>query len=189
MLQYFISFLRRILNYILYEHPSFAIEGKNCVIGKNGIFTLPSMIELGNNVSIGPNAVIYAYYRKLKLLDNVLIGPNVTIVTGDHSIRRIGIPLIDNKEKLPEDDAEITIEEEVWIGANVTILKGVTVGRGSVIAAGCVIIKDVPPYTIYGGVPGKVLKNRFSLEEVIMHEKKIYPKEKRLDENELGHLK
>ena len=58
-------------------------------------------------------------------------------------------------------DQPVVIEEEVWCGANVTILKGVTIGRGSVVAAGAVVTKSCPPYSIIGGVPAKVLRKRF----------------------------
>ena len=71
---------------------------------------------------------------------------------------------ITDKEKRPEDDRDIVIESDVWVGANSTILRGVTVGEGSVIAAGAVVTKDVPPYSIVGGVPARVLKMRFDEE-------------------------
>ena len=78
---------------------------------------------------------------------------------------------MDSKEKLPENDAPVVIEDDVRIGANVTILKGVTIGRGSVVAAGAVVTKSCPPYSIIGGVPAKVLKMRFSTEEIKIHER------------------
>lgn len=56
----------------------------------------------------------------------------------------------------------MTIEDDVWIGANITILKGVTIGKGSVIAAGSVVTKDVPPCTIAGGIPAKKIRDRFA---------------------------
>lgn len=57
----------------------------------------------------------------------------------------------------------VIINDDVWIVANVTILKGVKIGEGSVIAAGSVVTKDVEPYCIYGGVPAKKLKHRFKI--------------------------
>lgn len=65
----------------------------------------------------------------------------------------------------------LTSEDDVWIGANVTILKGVTIGRGSVVATGAVITKSCPPYSIIGSVPAKVLKMRFSVEAMNIHER------------------
>lgn len=70
-------------------------------------------------------------------------------------------------------DQPVVIEDEVWCGANVTILKGVTLGRGSVVAAGAVVTKSFPPYSIIGGVPAKLLKMRFTPEEIEMHERKL----------------
>ena len=61
----------------------------------------------------------------------------------------------------------------MWVGSNVTILKGVTIGRGSVIAAGAVVTKSCPPYSIIGGVPAKVLKARFTPDEIKEHECKL----------------
>lgn len=58
----------------------------------------------------------------------------------------------------------IIVKDEVWIGHRVTVLSGVTIGKGAIVAAGAVVVKDVPPYTVVGGVPAKIIKNRFSLE-------------------------
>ena len=68
------------------------------------------------------------------------------------------IDTIIDEEKLPENDADVVFEGDNWIGMNVTILNGVTVGFGSVIAASSVVTKSIPPYSIAGGVPAKVLK-------------------------------
>lgn len=67
---------------------------------------------------------------------------------------------------------KIIIGNDVWIGANVVILRGVTVGDGAILAAGAVVTKDVPPYTIVGGVPAKVIKKRFD-DEIIERLEKI----------------
>ena len=73
----------------------------------------------------------------------------------------------------------MTIEDDVWCGANVTILKGVTIGRGSIVAAGAVVTKSFPPYSIIGGVPAKLLNHRFTKEQIIEHENIVYSKEER----------
>lgn len=73
-------------------------------------------------------------------------------------------------QKRPEDDQDVIIESDVWIGCNVTILKGVTIGKGSVVAAGAVVTKSCPPYSVIGGVPAKVIKKRFTEDEIVKHE-------------------
>lgn len=165
---------------------SFAKCGSNFRCGGGQIINSAKMIEIGDNVSIGPNAVLYSIYKKIIFGNNVLLGPGVTMVSGDHSIRKVGIPIIDNHEKLPEDDADIIIEDEVWIGANVTVLKGVVIGRGSVVAAGAVLTKSFPPYSIIGGVPAKIIGLRFNKEQIKEHEKQLYSEDDRTPDIMLG---
>lgn len=76
----------------------------------------------------------------------------------------------DDRDKVPEEDKDVIIEEDVWCGANVTILKGVTIGRGSIIAAGAVVTKNIPAYSIAGGVPAKVIKKKFTDSQIAEHE-------------------
>ena len=135
---------------------------------------------IGNHVSIPKGAVFYSTEAQLIIKDNVIFGPRPTIITGDHRIDVIGIPIIDSHDKLPENDADTTIEEDVWCGANVVILKVVTIGRGSIVAGGAVVNKSCPPYSIIGGVPAKILKYRFSINQILEHEMTIYSPDQRL---------
>lgn len=86
---------------------------------------------------------------------------------GDHRIDISGKYIADVtvEEKFVDGvnvyDQPVVIEDDVWVGANVTILKGVTIGHGSVVAAGAIVTKSCPPYSIIGGVPAKVLRKRF----------------------------
>jgi len=84
--------------------------------------------------------------------------------------------MVTDEEKLEENDQDIIFEGDNWIGMNVTILKGVTIGKGSIIAAGAIVTKSIPPYSISGGVPAKVLKYRFNKEEIKRHEAIVYKK-------------
>ena len=82
-----------------------------------------------------------------------MFGPNVTIITGDHRIDIPGRPMISltDKDKLPENDQDVILEGDNWIGANATILKGVKIGLGAVVAAGSLVNHDIPPFSIWGG--------------------------------------
>lgn len=114
--------------------------------------------------------------------NKVRLAPNVTFRGGNHVTDIVGRFMFDitDAEKRPYDDEDVHIEDDVWIGTNVTILKGVTIGRGCVVAAGAVVNKSLPPYTIGGGCPARVLKHRFSADQIIAHEKLLYPEELRL---------
>ena len=132
-------------------------------------------LSVGDGTSIPKGSTLYCTEAPLIIGRKVIFGPNPTIITGDHRIDVIGRYIMDSHEKLPENDAPVVIEDDVWCGANVTILKGVTIGRGSVVAAGAVVTKSCPPYSIVGGVPAKILKYRFTVEECLLHEKTLYP--------------
>jgi tetrahydrodipicolinate N-succinyltransferase len=88
--------------------------------------------------------------------------------------------MYDIKEKRPEDDADIVIEDDVWVGARAVISEGVTVGCGAVVAAGAVVIRAVPLYCVVGGVTAWPLRLRGTIEEILTHEIALFPPEKRL---------
>jgi len=145
-------------------------------------------IFIGNDVYIGQRATFISTESTIHIGNKVLFGPGVTIVTGDHSISKIGVFIKDNRTKEPEDDQPVVIEDDVWVGSNVTILKGVRVGRGSVLASCALILADILPYTIVGGVPCKIIKTRFTLAQAIEHEKILYREGDRFPPNQLRHL-
>ena len=130
-------------------------------------------MSVGDWTSIPKGATFFCTVAPLTIGKKVIFGPHPTIITGNHRIDVVGKYIMDSKEKLPENDEPVIIEDDVWAGANVTILKGVTIGRGSVIAAGAVVTKSCPPYSIIGGVPAKVLKMRFAPQQIHEHEKII----------------
>lgn len=137
--------------------------GNNVIVGRGADITYRN-VSLGNNVSIGKNAVFMSTIAEIKIGHHVMFGPNVFLITGGHRTDVIGKYMDEIKvyEKTPQDDVDIIIEGDNWIGANVIVLKGVTIGRGAVIAAGAVVTRDVPPFSIVGGVPAKLIKMRFN---------------------------
>ncbi len=142
---------------------------KNMKIGKGFTTGQYCRIEAGNN-SDGIETLIIGDYVQIndrchiaaidnvRISANVLIASNVFISDHDHG----GFNLEDLKvppSKRGLISAPVIIEENVWVGENVVILKGVTIGRGSIIAASCVVTKNVPPFSLLAGVPGRIIKS------------------------------
>ena len=150
--------------------------GRNVSIGSNFIIAGGENITIGDDCAIGPNCVFYAALAPITLGRAVMVSPNVTMITGEHRTDVIGEYMrnITPEMKLPQNDKPIIIEDDVWIGSNVTIMKGVTIGRGSIIHAGAVISRKIKPYTIY--INDKMKVSRFTDEEIQEHEKKLHEK-------------
>ena len=133
-------------------------------------------LYVGNYVYIGYHADFVSTRSKIIINDHVIFGPNVSIRGGDHRTDIVGrfIDEIKDCDKLPENDADVVFEGDNWIGMNSTILKGVTIGKGCIVAAGSVVTKSTLPYSIVGGTPARVLKMRFTQEQIERHEIKLY---------------
>lgn len=159
--------------------------GKKVYIGKGSDFTYQN-ISIGNNVSINKDCMFMCTRSEIIIGDHVMFGPHVFMITGSHRTDVEGkyMDQITNEEKRNSDDRCIILEGDNWIGANSIILKGVTIGRGAVVAAGAVVNKDVEPYSIVGGVPARLLKYRFSPDQILQHEKMLTRKHSKDDFNE-----
>lgn len=144
--------------------------GKKVYIGQHSTISYENT-SIGNNSSIGPRAYFLSTRANIIIGNYVMLGPNVFIITGNHRIDIIGryMSTITDEQKIDENDQDVVIEDDVWVGASCIILKGVTIGTGSVIAAGSVVTRDVEPYSIYGGAPARKIRSRFSYDELLEH--------------------
>lgn len=95
---------------------------------------------------------------------------------------------IKESEKPKGIDKDVIVESDVWIGRNVTILSGVHIGRGCTIGACSVVTKSMPPYTVCVGNPAKPIKFKWSIDEILMHEKALYPENERFMKQELEEI-
>ena len=126
--------------------------GEDVNIEKNAYFT-PGL-TIGDHSGVGINSEIYG---PVTIGKYVVMGPDVIIYTSGHSFDRADIPMMEQGSTKAEP---VIIGDDVWIGRRAMIMPGVTVGSGSVIGAAAVVTKDVPPYSVVGGVPARVLKTR-----------------------------
>lgn len=154
------------------QKQRFAECGKNVYLEYKSMFS-NSKIHIGDDVSIGNYCRIQSGKADIYIGSHCMITSFVTINAGNHRTDLIGklMKEVKMEEKLPENDKEIVIEDDVWIGMGASILNGVHIGRGSVIGSGAVVTKDVPPYSIYTGVPEKRIRSRFTPEQIEEHER------------------
>jgi acetyltransferase-like isoleucine patch superfamily enzyme len=180
-------FVRRVCRYLfmILFRPAFGRHGRNLIFDPYDHFDYKN-IEVGDDVSMGSGAVFMATESRILIGNKVMFGPNVTIVGGNHNTSQPGRFMYDVHEKREKDDQDVIIEDDVWLGAGTIILKGVRIGRGSIIAAGALVNRDVMPYSIVGGVPAKIIGVRFNEIELLRaHDSVLYPPEKRLDDDVL----
>ncbi|WP_272946772.1 acyltransferase [Antricoccus suffuscus] len=118
------------------------------------LFSLKNL-EIGNRVSIHPMCYIDAS-GGVRIGDDVSVAHGVTIMSTEHQFVDISVPIRDQ----PIEFVPVVINNDVWIGAGAKILAGVSVGHGSVVAAGAVVTRDVPPLMVVAGVPARVLGAR-----------------------------
>src|ERR1700743_3578554 len=108
-------------------------------------------IRVGRNVFVNQNCTFYDL-GGLDIADDVMIGPNVSIITTGH-------PIEPSQRRAATIGKPIVIERNVWIAAGATIVGGVTVGENAVVAAGSVVTRDVPPNTLVGGNPARIIRS------------------------------
>jgi acetyltransferase-like isoleucine patch superfamily enzyme len=181
---YFRRAMRRTRMHIL--RPLFGSYGKNFWFDPDGQYSFQN-IDIGDNVSLGLRPTLIAAHSFIRIGNNVMFGPEVTIRGGNHRTDIIGrfMTAVGPQEKRSIDDQGVIIEDDVWIGTRAIILHGVLIGRGAIVAAGAVVTKDVPPYAIVGGMPARVIKFRWDVDNIIRHEAALYTPEKRLHREKL----
>lgn len=136
---------------------SFLIKNFIDKCGEN--IKVESAVLLSPSIEIGDNTEINEFCRiraNVKLGKDILIAPGVQFLSINHGYENINVPMREQKN----NEGFIIIEDDVWIGTNTIILQNVTVGAHSIIAAGAIVTKDVPAYSIVGGVPAKFIKSR-----------------------------
>lgn len=143
-----------VIRYVLLSH--IAERCGNNVSVHDGVYLMhPSKLSLGSNISIHPLCYLDAQ-GTIEIGNDVSIAHNASILSFEHDFSNVDLPIKD----MPCIPKPIIIENNVWIGASVRILGGVTIKSGSIIGAGAVVTKDIPPMSIAVGVPAKVIKQR-----------------------------
>lgn len=132
--------------------------GKNVNIERKAHFGSGRNIVIGNNSGLGENCDVPS---NIKIGNDVMMGPNCKVLKYNHRFDRLDIPM--NRQGYNSDgNIETIIEDDVWIGINVTMTPGRRIKKGTIIGACCLLCKDFPAYSIVGGNPSKLIKSRIS---------------------------
>lgn len=143
------SFIRSVFFKILFME-----FGKNIMIDYKTFFRYMGKIKIGDNVSINRGCELYTSANLNSIIDikeNVTLSPNVKLYSAGHDYHYLD---------LPDTAGDITINKNVWIGANSIVLQGVNVGEYCIISANSVVTKDIPAYSVVAGTPAKIVKRR-----------------------------
>lgn len=160
------------------------IKWKRFSFGKNPYFGRMVYMWAKHSITIGDNFYIGKFSQiecDAEIGNNVMMANCVALVGRyDHNYMQIGIPtrlasrIADKDYNWKGLNEKVIISDDVWIGYGSIILSGVRIGQGSIIAAGSLVTKDVEPFSIYGGVPAKKIKDRFESEEDLKEHIRIY---------------
>lgn len=130
--------------------------GEQCEIRSGAkILSYGGEVKIGNECSFNPYTIVYGH-GSVSIGSYVRIAAHCVIIPANHIFVRSDIPIC----KQGVTQKGIHIEDDVWIGAHVTVLDNVTIGNGAIIGAGAVVASDIPPYAIAAGVPARVIKVR-----------------------------
>ena len=120
-----------------------------------GVYLSPcgTHIDIGSHTHFAPSCALYG---PLTIGTHCAIAAHVVFASVGHGYSRRDVPMVEQ----PVTKNEIVLENDVWIGANAVVIGGVTIGEGSIVGAGAVVTKDVPPYSVVGGTPARIIRNR-----------------------------
>jgi acetyltransferase-like isoleucine patch superfamily enzyme len=136
-------------------------------------------VYLYENTHILGHSLLITTKAKFIMKKNSATAEGLTVVTGSHP-SVVGELFIKNAEDDIQIVKDVVVEEDVWLAANVTLLAGVVIGRGAVVGSASVCRNSVPPYAIVIGNPAKIIGFKFSPEEVVLHERTLYPENERI---------
>lgn len=167
----------------------FGSAGKNSKVVFPVYISSVGTVHLENNtvirggVSIQNNKNEHVYIKKY-----TVISRDVTIVTNNHR-STVGIPqCLLGASHINDTSRDLTIGEDVWVGTNATILSGGDLGRGCIVGACSVVTRPVPPYALVVGSPAKIVGVKFTIDQIMEHEKALYPASERMSREDLEQL-
>lgn len=160
--------------------------------GKNVSLNCPLYVKaknifLDDYTRLQPGIRMIAANGTLHVKKYSAIGAQCVIIPGGHK-PTVGLPQYLSYLHINDKDCDIVVNEDCWIGAGCYLLSHCCIGRGAVVAAGSIVTKPIPPYAVAAGSPCKIIGVRFSIEQIIEHERQLYPENERFKPEELEQL-
>jgi len=171
---------------LFYTHKRYPNMHKNAYMQLGNTIGNRFNLIMGENSTLNSDSIILNRRAKLIIGKNSGAATKLLVVTGNHmnivgmNLKQVTDDVKDAEDKNHEYDKDVIVEDDVWIGAGVTLLSGVRIGRGCEVGTCAVVRNSTPPYSIVIGNPAKVVGFRFTPEEIIEHEKVQYPENERL---------
>lgn len=157
--------------------------GKNAALGIPADLKNPCNIYLHDYARIGRRSTIMTMGDSKFVMKKCSgASEGLVVVTSNHQQHVGSFRYGSNDDNIYRD---IVVEEDVWIGINVTLLSGAHIGRGAIIGACSVVTKDIPPYSVAVGNPARVVKFKWSVDDIMKHEAALYPVNERFTREEL----
>lgn len=183
----FIKLVRRLKLFISNLSRDYILKSDFKRFGANSRLEYPCHIESPRMVTVEENVniryglqVLNAKTEEVIIKRNSTLAPNVTIVPNNH-IPTVGIPIfLLTSSHVNDKSTDIIIEEDCWVGTGSILLAGSRLSRGSIVGAGSIVTKDVPPYAVVVGAPARIVAVRFSIDQILEHESILYPENRRL---------
>ena len=174
---------------MMLSRSDFGTAGRNAVIGFPVYITKPQAVHIEENAVIRLGTKILNSEKEHVYIGKfTVVGVNCVIIANGHR-STVGIPhVLLGASHINDKSQDIHIEEDVWIGANVTIMPGANLGRGCIAGACSTVTKPVPPYALVVGSPAKIVGVKFNIEQILEHEKQLYPSSERMSREALEEL-
>ena len=178
-----IESIKHFVRWVFNSFPSRSALG--CCAANVQLF-YPLVIDTPKNLFVYENSkikdnvrIINSPAEKVIIKKYTTISYNTTIVTNNH-YSTVGIPqpILDSSH-INDKSTDIIIEEDCWVGTGAKLLAGTHLGRGCIVGAGSIVSKEVPPYALAVGSPAKIVAVKFSIEQILEHEKALYPEKER----------
>ena len=181
--------IKRAISVFLPSRKSIGSAGINSYIEFPVYISCPKSVSMEADTRLrGGSKILVSEKCKVWIKKYSVVGMNCMIVANKH-VSTVGIPqILLGASGINDQNNNIVIEEDTWIGSNVTIMGNITVGRGSLVGACSLVTKSIPPYAIVIGSPAKIIAVKFSIDQILVHEQLLYSESERFKRDYLEKL-